>query len=160
MIATGLRVGWILADPSLIEKLVTVRFDMGNSPLLHRMLAEYMAGGRLDAHVAKMRPRYAARARALEDGLREFAEPYLTFAPPRGGFFLWVRLQDGLSAPDVQRAAMEEGAAFPVGHAFFTERGAEGDRHVRLAYSTRPEEELREAARRIGRACERVASAG
>jgi len=107
-----------------------------------------------------MRPLYASRARALEDGLREYAEPYLTFVRPRGGFFLWVRLQDGLAAPAVQRAAMEEGVAFPVGHAFFVERGVEGERHIRLAYSTRPEEELREAARRIGRACERVAAGG
>jgi 2-aminoadipate transaminase len=160
VIATGLRVGWILTDPALVERMVTVRFDMGNSPLLHRMLAEYMAGGRLDAHVAEMRPIYASRARALQDALREYAEPYLTFVPPRGGFFLWVRLQDGLTAPAVQRAAMEEGASFPVGHAFFAERGAEGERHIRLAYSTRPEEDLREAARRIGRACERVAAGG
>ena len=160
VIATGLRVGWILADPALVEQLVSVRFDMGNSPLLHRMLAEYMAGGRLDAHVAEMRPLYASRARALEDALIEYAEPYLTFVRPRGGFFLWVRLQEGLTAPAVQRAAMEEGVSFPVGHAFFTERGEEGERHIRLAYSTRPEEELREAARRIGRACERVAAGG
>jgi 2-aminoadipate transaminase len=160
VIATGLRVGWIVADPALIDEMVSVRFDMGNSPLLHRMLAEYMGGGRLDAHVAEMRPVYGSRARALEDGLREYAEPYLTFVRPRGGFFLWVRLQDGLTAPAVQRAAMEEGVAFPVGHAFFVERGTEGDRHIRLAYSTRPEEELREAARRIGRACERVATGG
>ena len=156
IIATGLRVGWIRAEAPLIEQMAAVRYDMGNNPLLHRMLVEYMSDGRLDAHVARMRPLYDSRARALAEALVEYAGPYVDFVPPRGGFFLWVRLADGLSAPALQRAAMEAGVSFPVGHAFFPERGAEGDRHIRLAYSTLPERELREAARRIGRACQRV----
>ena len=158
VLATGLRVGWIRAEAPLIGEMAAVRHDMGGSPLLHAMLVEYMAGGRLDAHVDRMRPLYAARARALAESLRRHASPHVDFVEPRGGFFLWVRLAARIPAPALQRAAGEEGVSFPVGHAFYPERGDAGERHIRLAYSTLPEEELAEAARRIGRACRRVAA--
>jgi DNA-binding transcriptional MocR family regulator len=86
----------------------------------------------------------------------EFAEPYVAFVRPHGGFFLWVRLAEGLSAAEVQRAAAEEGASFPLGRGFFPDRH-DPQEHIRLAYSWTALEDLREAAARIGRACERVA---
>ena len=153
-IATGLRVGWVQADPALIERLARVRFDMGNSPLLHRMLAEFIASGEYEQHVARMRPLYARKAAALQRGLVEHAEPYASFRGPRGGFFLWVRLGEGLTAEAMQRAAFDEGVVFPVGHAFFPERREPGGEHIRLAYSTASVEDLEECAARIARACE------
>ena len=140
--------------PALIERLARVRFDMGNSPLLHRMLAEFIASGEYEQHVARMRPLYARKAAALQRGLGVLDEPYASFRGPRGGFFLWVRLGEGLTAEAVQRAAFDEGVVFPVGHAFFPERREPGGEHIRLAYSTASVEVLEECAARIARACE------
>ena len=83
------------------------------------MLSELIASGGYAAHVARMRPLYARKAATLQRALVDYAEPYATFRAPRGGFFLWVELRDGLTAEAVQRAAFEEGVVFPVGHAFF-----------------------------------------
>ena len=160
-IATGLRVGWIEAEPELIERFTRVRFDMGGSPLLHRMIAGFIESGRYAEHVARMRPLYARKAEALQRGLREYAEPYADFRAPRGGFFLWVRLRGSLTADAVQREALHEGAVFPVGRAFFPDHAERDDDpggdYIRLAYSTASVEELEEAAARIARACERAA---
>lgn len=156
-IATGLRVGWIQAEPALLEAIARMRFDMGGSALLHGMLAEFMASGEFDAHVEQMRPLYARKAETLASALMEFAEPYVTLVRPRGGFFLWVRLRDGLSAAGVQQAAAEEGASFPLGRGFYPDRN-DPEEHIRLAYSWTALDDLREVATRIGRACERVAA--
>jgi 2-aminoadipate transaminase len=156
-VATGLRVGWLQADPALVERLSRVRFDMGNSPLLHHMLHALIASGGYAEHVARLRPVYASKAEALQRSLRKHVESYATFRAPRGGFFLWLELRPGLTAEAVQRAAIEEGVVFPVGHAFFPDRRDPGGEHVRLAFSTASLEELAEAGARIARACERVA---
>ena len=155
-IAPGLRVGWVQASAALIERLARVRFDMGNSPLLHHALHELIASGEYAAHVERMRPLYAAKARALEGTLRDHAEPYASFRSPRGGFFLWLRLRDGLTAEAVQRAALDEGVVFPVGRAFFPDRGDPDGEHVRLAFSTASLDQLEEAGARIARACAAV----
>ena len=157
-IATGLRVGWVQAEPWLIEELARMRFDMGNSPLLHLALAELLASGDYDRHVEAMRELYARKADALYSAITEFAAPYVECVRPVGGYFLWVRLRGGLSASAVQRAALEEGVMFPFGHAFFPDREDSTGEHIRLAYSSAPIEDLAEAAARIARACERVAA--
>ena len=157
IIATGLRVGWVHARPEVIELVSRMRMDMGNSALLHYMLSEYIDNGQLDDHVDKMRTVYAEKMDILASALTEFAEPYLTFTRPKGGFFLWLKLQDGLTAAAVQRAGVQEGVVFPVGRAFFPSREEHGGEHIRLAYSWTSTDDLRESAKRIARACARSA---
>ena len=157
IIATGLRVGWIHATPDFLDRVVRVRFEMGNSPLLHAMLYEFSKDGGLDRHIKESRKVYARKVNILANALREYCEPYLTFRKPGGGFFLWVDLAEGLGGGAVQRAAMEEGLIAPAGLSFFPDRRDTGH-HIRLAFSWVPEDELREAARRLARACEKVAN--
>jgi 2-aminoadipate transaminase len=159
-IATGLRVGWVQAPPELTGPLLATRFDMGNSPLLHRMLSEYLASGDFEDHVETMRALYRRKVDAITGALREHAGRLIEFEMPAGGFFLWLRLLGGLTARDVQAAATEEGVIFPVGEAFYPGRdpGPDGE-HIRLAYSWTAEGQLPEAAHRLAIALERVAAA-
>ena len=158
VIATGLRVGWVQASPELIAAMLPARFDMGNSPVLHRMLHQFMVGGDFAVHVDQMRALYRRKAETLAGALREHGAAYLDFATPGGGFFLWLRLRDGLTGREVQAAAFEEGVIFPPGDAFYPDRdpGPDGE-CVRLAYSWTSEAELREGAKRLIEACQRVA---
>lgn len=156
LLATGLRVGWVCARPAWLDLLRRMRFDMGQSVLVHRMLAEYLADGRLDAHLARVRKLYAEKAALLGEALREHAGQHLSFREPRGGFYLWAGLE-GLPGRAVWRAAAEEGVFFPLGTAFFPHRRDPTGDHVRLAFSWTARDALREGARRLGLACERVA---
>jgi 2-aminoadipate transaminase len=156
-IATGLRVGWIHARPELLDLVIRMRFEMGNSPLLLRMLHEFVRDGSFDRHLELVRGVYHRKMQALSDGLREHCEPYLRFRQPGGGFFLWAELAEGLDARAVQRAGIEEGVVCVPGVPFFP-GGSEPGNHLRLAFSWESEESIVEGTRRLGRACERVAS--
>jgi 2-aminoadipate transaminase len=158
-IATGLRVGWVQAPTELTRSMLATRFDMGNSPVLHRMLSEYLASGEFEDHVETMRALYRRKVEVVAGTLRRLARRHLEFDTPDGGFFLWLRLQGGLTAADVQAAAMEEGVMFPVGEAFYPGRdpGPDGE-HIRLAYSWTGESDLPEAGSRLATALDRVAS--
>ena len=156
IIATGLRVGWVHAEPAVIERVMRMRFEMGNSPLLHHMIYNFMADGRLDEHIQHMRQVYSQKLDALTSALHEYCEPYLTFRKPEGGFFLWATLQEGLTARDVQREAILQGVTFPYGHAFFPDHQDPGE-HLRMAFSWIALDDIPEAARRLATACARVA---
>lgn len=158
VIATGLRVGWLQAEPRLIELMLPARFDMGNSPLLHRMLHEYMVGGEFAPHVDEMRALYSRKLDALTDALHDAGEPYFDFAKPEGGFFLWLRLREGLNCRDVQQAGFEEGAIFPPGVVFYPGGDLDGDPDaLRLAYSWTDVDDLVQGAERVIAACARIA---
>ena len=161
VIATGLRVGWVQARPDWINAMVPARFDMGNSPLLHRMLHEYMVNGNFREHVEDMRNLYAEKAQTLANAVRQFGEPYLDFTQPLGGFFLWLNLREGLQADSVRDLAAEDGLIFPSGHRFYPGSNAGGDgESLRLAYSWPPATTLESAAERLERAFHRAANGG
>ncbi len=156
IIATGLRVGWIHATPEVLDRVTRVRFEMGNSPLLQKMLYEFVRNGNLDTHIESMRQVYLRKVDALCDALRDHCEAYVKFRRPHGGFFLWVELQGGLDGREVQQAAIAEGLIAAAGYGFFPDRVDSGD-HMRLAFSWVGEDDLVEAAKRLATACGKVA---
>lgn len=156
IVATGLRVGWIHATPEVLDRVTRVRFEMGNSPLLQKMVYEFAKDGNLDAHIAEMRKLYLRKLDTLCDALREHCEPYVKFRRPYGGFFLWVDLLGGLDGREVQQAAIAEGLIAAAGYGFFPDRVDPGD-HMRLAFSWVGEDDLVEAAKRLAIACAKVA---
>jgi 2-aminoadipate transaminase len=155
VVATGLRAGWIQASKEHIDALGRVRFDMGTSPLLLHMLAEFISSGRLDPHIRKMRPVYGEKCAALSDSLREHCEPYVRFNAPGGGFFFWFECL-GATSKEVSDAAAYEGLLFPPGTNFYLNKEHEPDNHVRLAFSNASLEHLRDIGPRLRRAFQRV----
>ena len=130
---------------------------MGNSPLLHRMLHQYMVSGDFADHVEAMRALYRRKVETLAAALHELARAHVDFATPDGGFFLWLRLRDGLTRRRRPGRRLRGGRDLPVGAAFYPDRdpGPDGE-CIRLAYSWTAEDDLREGARRLVEACERV----
>ncbi len=159
VIATGLRVGWVQARPDWINAMVPARFDMGNSPLLHRMLHEFMVRGNFSEHVEQMRQLYGLKAETLASALEPYGEPYFEVTEPSGGFFLWLKLRQGLTGDAVRDFAAVDGLSFPSGNHFYpgNDAGDDGE-SVRLAYSWPPAQTLEEAADRLGRAFHRAAN--
>ncbi len=158
-IATGLRIGWVQGRADFIQALTKVRFDMGNSPLLQRALAEVVNSGELDAHLERARPLYALKCDTLCRSLEEHCRPYVRFKKPAGGFFLWLQCL-GPSARDVTREAAAEGLIFPAGDIFFLRREQDDSSHVRLAFSTASVEELAQVGPRLKAAFARAMGEG
>ncbi len=142
-LATGLRVGYIVAQPEIARRLVFARFDNGGPPILHRTIHQYLTHNDHDAHVARLQAIYRERRDASAEALRAACEPYLTFRTPSGGFFHWLKLAPGLDATAVARAASLHGVAVTPGTGYYAHGG--GEDHIRLVFSALPPETLRQA---------------
>jgi DNA-binding transcriptional MocR family regulator len=150
VIAPGLRVGWLMARPELVRLLMPARFDMGNSPLLHRTIHRLMLSGELERHVLRMRSVYRDKMQRISAALRASSGDALTFDEPEGGFFLWARLAARLDATAVRERARDAGLTFPIGSAFYLPEGPQEEgQHIRLAYSRSTIEELEIGAERL-----------
>lgn len=156
ILATGLRIGWIHAEPKLVELFGKMRFAMGLNQLIVRIIADYMEDGRLDRHVEATRALYRQKMEVTADALMRHAGEFIEFSRPAGGFYLWANFP-GLNASDVWRTAYEEGVLVTPGVNFFPARTEAGE-HLRIAFPWTPLDQLEEGARRIGLACRRVAS--
>lgn len=94
---------------------------------------------------------YQERADVLIDALREQLPGALDIVAPEGGLFLWPRLTDDAVDPAALfRRAAAHGVVYQPGEFFAADpRGRSSARHLRLSYSDRTPEELREAVRRL-----------
>ena len=155
-LAPGLRLGWIVAPPEVIAKLVQLKqgSDLHTSSFAQAVAYEVVQEGFLDQHVRTIRQVYRERRDVMLAALEEFFPANVTWTRPSGGLFLWVTLPEGMDALRLLEAALKENVAFVPGGSFFAEP-EKGLRHLRLNFSYSPPEQIREGIRRLGVALRR-----
>jgi 2-aminoadipate transaminase len=156
-IATGLRVGWVLAQPEYVGALLGMRFEVGGSPWVQRTVAEYSRAGALEKQIPLLRDLYRRKCDLMLRALERHCSAYARWSAPEGGFFVWLELLEGIDASVLGETALREGVTYVPGAAFFPSQpgltAAEaGRRHVRLAFSFVKEDQIEEAVRRLAAA--------
>lgn len=149
-IAPGLRVGWLVLPDDLAAEVATLANDtyISSTFLGQATVEEFLAAGRFEPNLERARALLRARRDAIVAALREHL-PDASFVTPDGGYFIWIRLPDGLDGAAVARAASEHGVSFVPGASF----GTGCDPYVRLAFSSPPLDQLEEGVRRLAAAC-------
>jgi 2-aminoadipate transaminase len=156
-LATGLRVGWIMGEQPLIDAVTRMRFDMGVSPWTSRVLGEFCESGRFEGHVPRVVEIYRRKRDAMLSALDERCSRFARWSSPKGGFFLWLQLSEGIDTDRLRYTANEEGVGYVGGGAFYAD--GSGGNFVRLCYSNVAERDIPEAVMRFGRALERAVTA-
>ena len=148
----GLRVGWVVAPSTLIERLETAKqsVDLMSGSLDQRIVCEAISGGAIERLAPRLRELYRLKRDVMETALRAEAGDLLSWTQPRGGFFLWASLPAGHDDLGLLTKALEQRLVFVVGSAFFVD-GAGHDR-IRLSFSAPAPERIQEGARRLGAA--------
>ncbi|MHB8377505.1 MAG: aminotransferase-like domain-containing protein [Dehalococcoidia bacterium] len=153
-LATGLRLGWVTGEKPVVDAITRMRFDMGVSPWTSRVVAEFCESGKFDAHVERVIEIYRRKRDAMVAALDERCAGYARWSVPKGGFFLWLELGEGIDPRRLAETANEEAVLYVGGRPFFDDRS--GDHFVRLCYSNVAESDIPEAIMRFGRALERA----
>ncbi|MGA9527126.1 MAG: PLP-dependent aminotransferase family protein [Terriglobales bacterium] len=152
-LAPGLRLGWIVAPPEVITKLVQLKqgADLHTSTFGQMVAYEVARDGFLDEHIKLIRRVYGERRDVMLEALEEFFPSETTWTRPLGGLFLWVTLPEGMNCNELFKVALRQNVAFVPGDSFYTANGyaSEGQRHFRLNFSNAQPEQIREGIRRL-----------
>lgn len=149
-LAPGLRLGWIVAPPDVISKLVQLKqgADLHTSTFVQILAYEVARDGFIDEHVKTIRQVYRERRDVMLQALKEYFPEEVTWTHPQGGLFLWVTLPEGMDSQTLFKAAIEENVAFVPGDCFFPGE-CDGQRNFRLNFSNANPEKIREGIRRL-----------
>jgi GntR family transcriptional regulator/MocR family aminotransferase len=152
VLAPALRLGFVVAPPDLIERLVAYRsfMDLQGDPVLECAIAELLDDGLIQRHVRKTRRIYGARRQTLAAALRHHLGEFLTFRTPSGGTAIWVRTRDARTTIRWAIHARELGVVFDAGSAF-TLNGKPSP-GARLGFACLTHDELGLAVRRLAAA--------
>ncbi len=150
-IAPGLRLGWIVAPPDVIAKLVQLKqsTDLHTSTFTQHVAYEVVRDGFLEQHVKVIRNLYRERRDVMLEALKEFFPPEVKWTHPQGGLFLWVTLPQSLDSRQILEAAVAQSVVFVPGNSFYAIPG-KMDHHMRLNFSNAAPELIREGIRRLG----------
>ena len=143
VLAPGLRLGYLVAPPSVLPKLLQAKqaADLHSHGFNQRMVAEVLRDGFLDRHVPTIRALYRSQRDAMLQALeREMQGLDVRWNTPDGGMFLWARLPAGMDAIGLLPKAVERGVAFVPGAPFYA--GNPDPRALRLSFVTATPEQI------------------
>ncbi|MFZ1409853.1 MAG: PLP-dependent aminotransferase family protein [Micropruina sp.] len=148
--APGFRVGWVLAPHGVREKLTLAQEAATLSPPVFSQfaIATYLEQFDWRAQIDVFREMYRTRRDAMLHGLAEHMPAETTWTNPRGGFFVWVTLPEGLDSQAMLPRAVTARVAYVPGTAFFAD--GLGSRNMRLSYCFPTPERIIEGTRRLG----------
>jgi 2-aminoadipate transaminase len=147
----GTRLGWIVADKTIQEKLTMAKqpTDLCTSPRNQSIVYEFCRRGLLKSHISMIIDLYRKKRdimiRALEEYMPEGAG--IDWTHPEGGLFLWLTLPEGMDAGELFPKAVEKNVAYVVGSAFHFDRS--GQNTMRLNFSYPSEEQIDEGIKRL-----------
>jgi 2-aminoadipate transaminase len=152
----GLRIGWIAADQTLIEKYVLIKqgADLHTSSISQREISKYIDLYDFDANIVKIVQVYRQRRNAIVDAMQNHFPDDFKFNRPQGGLFTWVELPKHVKAVELLQSCLKQDVAFVPGDSFFPNRIVENT--FRLNYSNMPEERIIEGIQRLAKVIKQV----
>jgi DNA-binding transcriptional MocR family regulator len=160
ILAPGLRLGWIHAEPGRIRQLAAsglLDSGGGMNPFTSAVVRGVIESGELERHVARLKAVYRARRDVMDAALRGCL-PGAVYTLPRGGYFFWVRLPGGADAEELQVEAAQAKVGFRPGARFSCTGGSRA--YIRLSFSFYAAEEIEEGIKRLGQVLTRITRMG
>ncbi len=156
ILAPGLRLGWIQTSERLIKHFTgsaLLKSGGGLAPIASALVRSLLEQDQMQGYIENLRRIYKQRLNVLSKGLKSHC-PALEFSIPEGGYFIWAKAKSPLSTDDLLKTARQNGVAFLPGRYFSSMTGNRA--YIRLCFAFYADDELTEAAGRLGDVLSRV----
>jgi 2-aminoadipate transaminase len=152
----GLRLGWIVAQSELMQKLITAKqaTDLHTSHFTQSIVCQFLHDNDADEHIRMIREVYGQQCKAMQSSIQRFFPAEVTCTRPEGGMFLWAELPQGMAAVDLFELAVEDKVVFVPGDPFYVR----GKRHntLRLNFSCSDTDTIKVGIGRLGKAIRKL----
>jgi 2-aminoadipate transaminase len=147
----GVRVGWVLADPSVVQRIVLAKeaADLCGSNYTMLLTERWFSDdARWRGALAELVSTYRSRRDAMLQAIEEHFPGAATWTRPAGGFYVWVSLPAWFDTTAMLAAAVERRVAYVPGSAFYPD--GRGRDRMRLAFCYPPVDRIQEGIARLG----------
>ncbi|MCJ7537083.1 MAG: PLP-dependent aminotransferase family protein [Anaerolineales bacterium] len=151
-LAPGLRLGWVIAPPEVIGKLVQAKqgADLHTATFNQFVAYEVSRAGFLDRHIQLIREVYGHRRDLMLAAMDRHFPAEVNWTYPQGGLFLWGTLPSYMDAKDLLKTCLDKKVAFVPGEPFHPTGG--GKNTMRINFSNATHEEIQVGIERLGSA--------
>ena len=149
IVAPGFRIGWILAHPKILDKIVVLKqsADLCTATFVQKIAAKYMQSPHFEINLKHTIKMYRQRRDIMLAGFKRHMPKEVSWTEPEGGLFLFVTLPHYIDAQELFYKAVEKKVAFVIGTVFYAD--GSGENTMRLNFSFVNNEKNREGVKRL-----------
>ncbi len=120
-LAPGFRIGWV-HSPRFAEKLGYLKFtqSLGVAPVEQVALDAYLRDEHYPRHIRHLQRRLSAQVKSTASLLRECFPSDTSISTPKGGFVLWLELEQDFDSYAFYHQALKNGVSIAPGRVFST----------------------------------------
>lgn len=107
-LAPGYRVGWCIPG-RFIKKIIEIKItlSLASPGPTHATVGLFFNTGRLDLHLRNLRRNLSTQCRQYSRAITKYFPEDTQLSRPKGGCFLWIRLNDAIDSNELFQKAMD-----------------------------------------------------
>ncbi len=137
--ASGLRIGWMVAPQTVVNRLADARqqMDFGLSVIPQWIAAQFLESDHFEKHISSLRQALLRKRDLLVDAIRQYLSDDLDFTSPQGGLNLWCKIRKNAGDYPLLEEGIHRGVVFVPGSVFGSEPG-----YVRFSFARPDHQEI------------------
>jgi GntR family transcriptional regulator of abcA and norABC len=146
-LSPGLRIGWIVGPEPVIERLADIKMqtDYGSSSLSQYAVDKWLRSGLYEDFLEEIKVELRFRRDFTIHILKKYFTEIATWSVPKGGFYIWLRLNTDTSTKKLFDLALREHILLNPGIVY----DKTDYKHLRLSYSYASLDQLEEGLIRL-----------
>ncbi|GAB4532104.1 MAG: PLP-dependent aminotransferase family protein [Pleurocapsa sp.] len=144
----GLRVGYIVAHPTIVQKLLDLRWQIegGTSIITQLWLTELLDSGVVERHLRRMRVSHRKKRNLIANYLQEYF-PDWQWRLPAGGLHFWIQLPPEQKATEVIQQFQQRGIELFSGAEYCQDRDSQ--KYLVLGFGAVTEADIHQGFARV-----------
>ncbi|MFD0829479.1 MocR-like pyridoxine biosynthesis transcription factor PdxR [Neobacillus sp. M.A.Huq-85] len=153
IVASGLRIGWIIGPRAVIERLSDAKqqVDYGHASYTQWIANDFLDSSDFEFHIKNLVKQLEIRRDQVVDSLQTFLKDQVEFYVPNGGIHIWCRIKKEVNENQLLEESIKRGVIYVPGLTMGSEKG-----FVRFTFSREKEENIHEGIKRFADALNAV----
>jgi GntR family transcriptional regulator, regulator for abcA and norABC len=149
IVASGLRIGWIIGPKPVIERLSDAKqqIDFGHASFTQWVANDFLESESFHSHLNSLVKELKKRQDQIITSLTFYLKEQVEFSIPQGGIHLWCRIKKDFNEMQLLEESIRRGVIYVPGSTMGSKKG-----FVRFTYAREDEESIHEGIKRFAEA--------
>ena len=150
IVASGLRIGWIIGPTSVIERLSDAKqqIDFGHSSFTQWIANDFLQSSNFNLHIEHLVKELERRRDTIVQSLHTYLKDEVTFYAPQGGIHIWCQvMMEDYNETQLLEESIQRGVIYVPGSTMGSQKG-----FVRFTYAREDTESIDEGIKRFAEA--------
>lgn len=151
-IAPGFRLGYLVADWSILSRVLPFKTDAGTGALEQMILAEFCERYFFD-HLKNLNHKLEIKSKKMCESLDKYFGSSIEYKKPVGGIFVWIEFSKTVDTSKLYNIALKENIAINPGTEWSLD---ENNKHkIRLCFANPSNEMIEQGIKKLAEVCKK-----